>query len=394
MGENVRLGRVAGIPVGMNWSLLVVFVLITLTLAESFSHAVSGYPDAAYWLVAVITTVLFYACLLAHELAHSLVARRLGVPVHGITLWLFGGVSQLGGEPATAENMLRISVVGPLMSVALGVGFGAIAVLVAVAGGPDLLVAACGWLGGINLFLALFNLAPAAPLDGGRVLAALLWRHHGDRVRAAVSATRAGMAFGYVLITLGVVVFLAGGGIGGLWFVFLGWFLLSAARAESSHVQLRDALAGVRVADVMTPDPVVAPASLTVEAFFEQYALRHRFSAFPLRGSDGELAGVVTLSRLKAVPAERRESTTVRDIACPMPDAPVAAPDEPIVDLLSRMTDATDGRALVLKDGHLVGLVSPTDISRTVSLAAFRPLRSRRVADDSSGGRLAANRPG
>jgi Zn-dependent protease/CBS domain-containing protein len=386
MGENVRLGRVAGIPVGMNWSLLVVFVLITLTLAEGFSETVSGYPDAAYWLVAIAATLLFYACLLAHELAHSVMARRAGLPVRGITLWLFGGVSQLGGEAASAEDLLRISVVGPLMSVALGIGFAAVAVLVAAAGGPDLLVVACGWLGGINLFLALFNLAPAAPLDGGRVLAALLWRHHGDRLRAAVSATRAGMVFGYVLIALGVLVFLFGGGIGGLWFVFLGWFLLSAARAESSHVQLRDALAGVRVADVMTPHPMEAPASMTVDTFFEEFALRHRFSAFPLRGPDGRLEGLVTLSRLKTVPPERRASTTVRDIACPMSDVPVAAPEEPIVDLLGRMTDATDGRALVLVDGQLVGLVSPTDISRTVSLAAFRPSRSSRVAGGSTSG--------
>jgi Zn-dependent protease/CBS domain-containing protein len=383
MGENVRLGRVAGIPVGMNWSLLVVFVLITLTLAEGFSATVSGYPDVAYWLVAVTATLLFYACLLAHELAHSVVARRAGVPVHGITLWLFGGVSQLGGEAASADDLLRIALAGPLMSVTVGLVLSAVAVLVAVAGGPDLLVVTCGWLGGINLFLALFNLAPAAPLDGGRVLAALLWRRHGDRVRAAVSATRAGMTFGYVLIVVGVFVFLAGGGIGGLWFVFLGWFLLSAARAESSHVQLRDALAGVRVADVMTADPVVAPASLTVDAFFDQYALRYRFSAFPLEGPDGDLEGLVTLSRLKAVPAERRASTTVRDIACPMSEVPVAAPDEPIVDLLGRMTEATDGRALVLADDRLVGLVSPTDISRTVSLAAFRPPRPLRAGSGS-----------
>jgi Zn-dependent protease len=367
----------------MNWSLLIVFVLITLTLAEGFSDTVSGYPDATYWVLAVIVTVLFYACLLAHELAHSVLARRAGLPVRGITLWLFGGVSQLGGEPASADDMLRISLVGPLTSVVVGLGFAAVGVLVAVAGGPELLVVASGWLGGINIFLAVFNLAPAAPLDGGRVLAALLWRHHGDRVRAEVSATHAGMVFGYVLIALGVVVFLVGGGIGGLWFVFLGWFLLSAARAEASHVQLRDALVGVRVADVMSSQPVVAPASLTVDEFFEQYALHYRFSTFPLEGPDGDLAGLVTMSRLKAVPRQDRASTTVRDIACPMSDVPVAAPEEPIVDLLGRMTDATDGRALVLADGQLVGLVSPTDISRTISLAAFRPEKPGRVGNRS-----------
>jgi Zn-dependent protease/CBS domain-containing protein len=384
MGENVRLGRVGGIPVGMNWSLLVVFVLITLTLAEGFSETVSGYPNAAYWAVGLTATFLFYACLLAHELAHSVAARRAGLPVQGITLWLFGGVSQLGGEPATPEDLLRISVVGPLTSLGLGLGFSAVAVLIALAGGPHLLVVACGWLGGINLFLALFNLAPAAPLDGGRVLTALLWRHHGDRVRAAVSATRAGMVFGYVLIAIGVLTFFAGGGIGGLWFVFLGWFVLTAARAEATHVQLRDALAGVRVADVMTAQPIVAPASSTVEEVFEQYALRYRFSAFPLISADGDVEGLVTLSRLKAVPPERRANTIVRDIACPMSDVPVAAPEEPIVDLLGRMTEATDGRALVFKDGQLVGLVSPTDISRTVSLAAFRPARAVPAGSSSS----------
>lgn len=367
MEENVRLGRIAGIPVGINWSLLVIFWLITWGLADGrFPDQFPGHAAGSYWVAAVATALLFYGSLLAHELGHALVARRHGVAVDGITLWLFGGVARLTGEAASPRAEMRIAGVGPVVSLAVASAAGVTAVALDAVGAAELVVGSVAWLATINVILAVFNLAPAAPLDGGRILRAWLWQRHGDRVRASVASARSGRVFGYLLIGLGLVDFAVGAGIGGLWFVFLGWFLLDAARAEETHVLLRGALAGVRVRDVMTREPHPTPDWLTLDAFLEEHALRNRFSTFPAVDVDGRLTGLVTLTRIKAVPPERWRDTYVRDIARPLAELPTADPDEPMVELLGRLSGDPDGRALVVADGTLVGIISPTDVARAV----------------------------
>ena len=231
MDETVHLGRIAGVRVGINWSLFVIFWLIAWSLASSeLPHAAPGHSDVAYWLAGFAAAVVFYGCLLAHELAHAVVARHHGIEVEGIVLWLFGGVSRLKGEAATPDTELRVAFAGPATSLGLGLLFWAVTLAI---GTGSLAAAVTGWLGWLNGVLALFNLVPAFPLDGGRVLRALLWRTSGDKTSATLRAGRAGEAFGYVLICFGLVEFLAGAGLGGLWLVFLGWFLLAAARAEA-----------------------------------------------------------------------------------------------------------------------------------------------------------------
>ncbi len=384
MRETLRLGRIAGIPVGMHWSLLVVFWLITLGLAAGrFPQRFPGYVGGWYWTAAVAAALLFYASLLAHETGHALVARSHGMKVEGITLWLFGGVAKLRSEAVTPQAELQIAGVGPLISIGAAAVFALGAVLTNFIGAPELLVGSLAWLAVINAILAAFNLAPAAPLDGGRILRAWLWARHGDRVRAAVTASRAGRVLGFALTGLGLVDFAAGAGFGGLWFVFLGWFLLSAARAEESQVLLREALQGLTVRDVMTPDPSVVPDWLTVEAFIEEHVFRNRFSAFPVVDIDDDLVGLVTLARVKSVPAERRRQTLVRDVACPPADVPTATPDEMLLDVLASLPEDSDGRALVLDDGRLVGIMSPTDIARAAERAA---LRERGAAPAASAG--------
>ncbi len=373
MNESFRLGRIAGVAVGFNWSLLVIFWLITWSLAAyEFPDAHPGHPDASYWAAAILTAVVFFGCLLAHELGHAVMARRLGMRVEGITLWLFGGVAKLGGEATTPEADLRVGAVGPAISLAAAGAFGLVALTLDRTGASGLVVAVPAWLARINLILAVFNLVPAYPLDGGRVLRALLWRRHGDRLRATAAAARAGRTFAYLLIGLGLVDFAAGASAGGLWFVFLGWFLLAAARAEEASVVARELLGGMRVRDVMSPDPVVAPAAITVAELLDRYALRHRFSAFPLVDDGGGLVGLLTLSRLKGVPPARRHLTTAASVACPLSEVPLADPDEAVVDLLERMAGCADGRALVLDGGRLVGIVSPTDIARILQAASLR----------------------
>jgi Zn-dependent protease len=373
MEESFRFGRIAGIPVGANWSVLVIFWLIAWSLASvRFPDVYPGYSNAEYWVCGTITALLFFSSLLAHELGHALVSVRQGVKVDGITLWLFGGVSKLGGESENARDELRMAAVGPAVSFGAGVLFGAVAIGLDALGAPDLVVGVPTWLALINVVLAVFNLAPAYPLDGGRVLRAVLWQHHGDRPRATVTAARWGRGFGYLLITLGVAAFALGGSLGGLWFVFLGWFLLAAARAEESAVLVRDVLEGVSVRDVMSPDPVPAPPDITVDELLEQFALRHRFSTFPLVDRDGSLVGLVTLARLKTIAPQRRASTRVTEVAFPLSEVTTTTPDEALVDLLERMVGCSDGRALVLDQGHLVGIVSPTDVARALEVGRLR----------------------
>ncbi|CAN5665846.1 site-2 protease family protein [soil metagenome] len=375
MDESIRIARIAGIRVGMNWSLLVVFWLITWSLAgQRFPGEAPGREPSTYWVAGALTALVFFASLLAHEMAHALMARRNGVQVDGITLWLFGGVARLRGDAMTPRAEFRIAIVGPIMSLSIAAVFGLLAVGLDAAGGPELLRVVFVWLARINAVLAVFNMVPAFPLDGGRVLRAWLWKRR-DRTRATVLASRAGRGFGYLLIGLGLVEFAARAQLGGLWFVFLGWFLLNAARAEESHVLLRGALSEVQVADVMSPDPVSAPGWVTIEAFIDGYALRHPFTSFPVQGFDGSLDGLVTLSRIKEVPEGDRAETRVRDIAQPLSSVPIARPDEPLVDVLGRM-HGSDGRALVMEDGRLVGIVSPRDVARALDVASLRGART------------------
>jgi Zn-dependent protease/CBS domain-containing protein len=365
--------------VGLNWSLLVVAALIAWSLASGFFPSeVPGRATGWYWLAGLLAAVVFLASLLAHELAHSVVAQRSGVRVEGITLWLFGGVSRLRGESGSARTEALITAVGPLTSLVLGALFLLLGVGLSAGHSPGLLSVTLNWLGSINLLLGVFNLIPAAPLDGGRILRALVWARTGDRFRATTIASRAGIVFGLLLIAYGLFMFLAAGNlVGGIWSVFLGWFLLSAARSEESSGLIRQALVGVTVGDVMTPRPLQAPDDISVEDLLHRFILGYRHSTFPTHDPDGRLSGLVTIAAVKRLAPDARPSTRVRDITCPPDQVPTAAPEEPLTALLERMEGGCgEGRALVLTGGTLVGLVSPSDISRALQHSSLGRARS------------------
>lgn len=373
MERDVRLGRIAGIEVGLNWSLLVVFWLIAWSLASGvFPELYPGQEATAYWIAAVVAAVVFFGSLLAHELGHALLARRKGVTVDGITLWLFGGVARLRGETMDPGAELRITAIGPGISLAAAVLFALIAFGLLALDAPELVVGVPVWLAIINASLAVFNLLPAFPLDGGRVLRAWLWRRRNDRVSATRTAAAVGRAFGYGMIALGLLEFALVASIGGLWFVFLGWFLLGAARAEESQTLLRAALRDVRAGHIMSTDPVSVPAWLSVQSFIDDYAMVQRFTSYPVEDDGGSVVGLVTLARVKAVPPDARDRTTVGEIACPLEEVVTVALDEPAVRLLERMQECEDGRALVFDEGRVVGIVSPRDVQRALELAGLR----------------------
>ncbi|MFG2059188.1 site-2 protease family protein [Micromonospora sp. NPDC048930] len=372
MRASFRLGRVAGVPVGVNWSVLVIFLLIAWALSASlFPRSYPGHSGLAYVAAGLSAAVVFFLGLLAHEVAHAVVAKRNGIAVEGITLWLFGGVSELKGEAKDPGAELRIAGVGPLVSLVLGLFFAAVAVVLALAGARGLLLGALSWLAGINVLLAIFNVLPAAPLDGGRLLRAAVWKATGDRTRASVVAARAGWGLGIVLIGLGLWRFLAGAGIGGLWLALIGWFLIGAAGMEERQAKMGSALRGVRVADVMTPQPQTASGDMTVADFVDHYLFAYRHSALPLT-EEGRPVGLVTLDRVRGIPADRRASTTLGEVACRADDLVLASPDEPLNELLPRLSQCADGRALVVTDQRLVGIVSPSDISRAVQRGSLR----------------------
>lgn len=369
MRESIPLGRIAGFPVYVHWSVIVILWLFTWSLATTLPGSVAGYSRPVYWLAGACGAVVLLASLLAHELAHALLARRAGVGVAGVTLWLFGGVSELQGEPKTPKAAFRIAFAGPAISLILAAGFAALAAGSASVHAGALVVGVVRWLAAVNLMLGLFNLLPGAPLDGGRVVRAYLWHRHGDRVRAAVGAARAGRVVAMVLIVLGLLEFLAGGLVGGVWLAFIGWFIFAAARDEEAQVTTRQALSGLSVADAMTVRPHTAPAWLSVQEFIERYVLGDRHSAYPVVEPDGSIVGLVSLRQLRDVAPARRATTTVREIALPLHSVPTASPDEPLSVLIERLAALGHGsRALVMDGGEAVGIVTPSDLVRLIDV--------------------------
>ena len=374
MKETLRLGRWRGISIGVNWSVLVIVVLIAEALAVGILPSmVKGRSGAEYWIAALIVAVLFFASLLAHEMAHSLVAQRHGVRVERITLWMLGGVSELSGDPPDARSDLLVAAAGPATSLVAGAAFLGLAGAGHLLGAPQIAVMGVLWLGSTNILLGLFNLLPAAPLDGGRILRAVLWMRGRDRTAAELVATQAGSVLGGAMVAAGVFELLAFSAAGGLWLMLLGWFLLASSGAEKRATLLHDQLSGVLVRDVMTPDPVCGPDYFDVGTFVERVALLHQVSGFPLRDISGEVTGLVTLRQLAAVPPEVRASLRVRDIAVPRAELTEAAPQEQLVDVLPRQRhDRAGGRILVMADGALVGILTSSDIARALQRAALR----------------------
>ena len=375
MNESFRLGRIAGVRVGVNSSVVVIVAIIAGGLALGrFPQQLPGRSTGAYVLAALIAATAFLASLLAHEIAHAVVARRNGVEVEGITLWLLGGVARLKGEAGSPGAEFRIAGVGPLTSAVLAGSLALLALLAGAAGLAGLPLAVLQYLAIINLSLAVFNLLPATPLDGGRLLRAFLWKRRGDASSAAVTAARAGRVFGFVLIALGVLQVVSGGGLGGLWSALIGLFIVQTATAEEQQALVTGRLGDLRVAQVMSGPARTADPDLTVERFLHDVVLVQRFSTYPLVGADERLVGLVTLNRLRGVPAAERTTTTLRDVACPLPEVTVATPDERLTAVLPRLAGCTDGRAVVLDGERVVGVLSPTDVARTLQLtdlAAF-----------------------
>ena len=373
MRQSVRLGRIAGIPIGMHWTVVVIAVLITDMLAAGWLPAVIPHESAGlYWAVAVAGAVLFIVALAAHEIAHAIVARRYGVQVRSITLWALGGIAELEGEPPTARADVRIAIAGPATSLAAGIVFGGAAILDRSCHGPAVVTAMLAWLSMMNVALAAFNLLPGAPLDGGRILRGLLWKRYGDRQRASRAAARSGQVLGIGICAIGVLELLAWRGIGGLWLMLIGWFLVTMARAEQQSDAAREALAGLLVRDIMLPHPDIGAAWSDVAEFTGRVVLSSHQTVFPILSLGGDLAGVVFAGALARVPDTGRAVTRLGQVATPVPSAYIADPGSPASSLLGRRPLRGQLLAVVVEDRRVTGLVTTEELRLALLRARLR----------------------
>lgn len=366
MNPTFSLGRIAGVRIGLNWSWAIILALIVWSLAATvFPDADPGLATGTYVAMALVAALLFFASLLLHELGHALRARREGMEIEGITLWLFGGVAQFKGEFPSAGAEFRIAIAGPAVTLAIG---SLCVALVAATHLPTAVDGVAAWLGYINLLVLGFNMVPALPLDGGRVLRSALWAGKRDFRWATRIAADVSRGFAFLLIAGGVALSFSGGGIGGLWLAFIGWFLLQAAGAEARHLVVRDVLAGLRVRDLMQPHPVVAHPEQTLADFMNEVAGAARFTAYPVV-VDGRAVGVLPFSRVLAAPWQEWNRRRVGESMLGRDEVPVFAEDDPATTALETLAEGPLGRGLVLADGKLAGLISVTDIARTLTRA-------------------------
>ena len=369
LSGNISLGRIGGVEVRINWSWLVIFALIVWTLADGvFPSTNPGLSGNTHLAMAIVAALLFVVSILLHELGHAWVARREGLEVDGITLWLFGGVSQFKGGFPSAGAEFRIAIAGPLVSLVLGVVF----VLIAIAGLPSAVDGVAAWLGYINLALLVFNLIPALPLDGGRVLRAALWGSKGDLAWATRVGTDIGRVFGYLFIGLGLAMFIFQGSFSGAWLAFIGWFLLQAATAEARYIATEAALHGLRVRDLMVRDPVTVEGDLTVGQFMDEVARSRRFTTYPVVDRRRPI-GLLAFGSVAALPRSEWDSRRVREAMLPLDRVPQLTEDETAIDALTALSSPASNRGLVVENGHLAGLLSITDLTRALELRRSRP---------------------
>lgn len=366
MTPTFRLGRIAGVEIGVNWTWLIVVLLVAWSLADGvFPETNPGLADRTYVVMAVIAVPVFFACLLLHELGHATRARREGMAIEGITLWVFGGVARFRGSFPSAGAEFRIAIAGPLVSLALGVLFLAVSVATPL---PSAVDGVLHWLGYINLMLLTFNLLPALPLDGGRVLRSILWQVKGDFAAATRTAAALGRLFGQILIGGGVFLALFAASFGGLWLAMIGWFLLIAADAEANAAIAHVGLAGLRVRDAMVPGPLTVDAGLPLERFMDDVFFAHRYTAYPVIG-DGSPVGVITFRDVAAIPRDAWPGIRVGDRMTALEDAVVFHSDDPLEEAWTTLLASPIRRALVVDDGRLTGLLSATDVLRILEAA-------------------------
>jgi len=363
-----HLGKVLGFRIDVDWSWLLVFVLVVYSLAEGFFLRFH-FDIVTTWVVAFVSAILLFASVLAHELTHSIVARQNGIDIKGITLFIFGGVSQTKSEPQTPWVEFKMAIAGPAMSFGIAVFFWGLSRVGLTYAWPQPAVAIFGYVGFINVLLGAFNLVPGFPLDGGRVLRSAIWWATNDLRRSTQLASSVGQGFGYLLMAIGFFRLVQADVIGGLWMIFIGWFLSGAARQSYEQLVLREALSGVPVRSVMTADVPSVPAQMSVQDFVHDYLLRQDFQAYPVV-SDDHLVGIVDVEQVRGLPREVWPVVPVERIARPVEEERTVSPSDDAWQALMQLAELDARRLIVTENGHVEGMVTRENLFHLVRIKA------------------------
>jgi Zn-dependent protease/CBS domain-containing protein len=365
IGQSVKLTTIRGIEVGIHYSWFIIFFLITSSLTTRFASEHPHWTTVEHYAVGIATSLLFFASILVHELAHSFVALAKHIPVRSITLFVFGGVAQIGREPDRPMTEFQIAIAGPIASALLAGGFWIVSHL---AGDHfEHLAALGGWLSSINLMLALFNLVPGFPLDGGRIFRAILWHFTGNLARATRIAAGAGQTVGYTFIIFGIWTGFAANWFSGLWLAFIGWFLLNAAQESVVQVSVRSALTGLTAEDVMTRECPAVSGRMRLAELVQEYILKTGQRCFIV--TDGSrLQGLVTLHQIKAVPQERWAEVSVSEAMTPSSQVRTVAPGTPILDVLQVLEGEDINQVPVVTGDRLMGMITRDHLLRVLAV--------------------------
>ena len=378
MPGSLRIGQIAGIDIYINVSWIIILVLLTWSLAVSwFPSIYPGWSAGTYWIVSLIAAILLFVSVLLHELAHSVVARARGLPVHNITLFIFGGISNIEQEPPSAGVEFQMAVVGPVVSILIGIV--CYLLLLPIRGTDSPVAGILGYLALTNVTLGIFNLIPGFPLDGGRVLRSIIWRVTGSLRKATRIATIVGEVVAYLFILGGIWLFFTGDIIGGIWIGFIGWFLLSSARAANSQVMLQSMFRGVKVSQVMNPAPITVPANISLQKLVDEYFLpRGLRSALVTQGD--QLAGLITLGDIRHVPREQWAQTPVGYAMIPLDRLRVVYPEQNLNDVMPLIAGQDVNQLPVVQEGRIVGVLSRDSIMRFLEIRRSLGLDDQRRA--------------
>ena len=364
MQSNIKLGKIHEIEIGLHYSWFIIAALIVFSLGEHFRQVYRNWSTSQIWITALVTAVLFFVSLLLHELSHSLVAQARGLKVKAITLFALGGVSQIEGDATDAKTEFWVAIAGPIAS--LIIGFGCLAIAVGLgwrrpAEPRTAVTAVLVWLGYINVVLAVFNMIPGFPLDGGRVLRSIVWAITKNADRSTRIAARIGQIVAFLFILDGIWEFFSGAGFGGLWIAFIGWFLMDAAKASYAQVEMTAAFQGLRVSEVMSRDCITVNRGMSLQEFVDTYLLKTGQRCYAVE-DQGRLVGLITPRDVGAIPRERWDNTTVREAMRPLQKLHIISPDTQVLDALKLMAGNDVNQLPVVANGTLQGVLSRSQL--------------------------------